>query len=73
MTFEGFATGMFAVMPGELVRSGKLPVTSLPAAEVRLLPGVSPLVGLEVTALGVNLQEDNRFEFKQARRCNAHR
>ena len=56
MTFEGFAAGVFAVMPGELVRSGKLPVTSLPAAQVRLLPGVGPLVGLQVTALGVNLK-----------------
>ena len=73
VTFEGFAPGVFAVVSGQLIRSGKLPVTSLPAAEVRLLPGVGPLVGLEVTALGVNLQEDNRFEFKQARRCNAHR
>ena len=56
MTFEGFAAGVFAVMPGEFIRSGKLPVTSLPAAQVRLLPSVSPLVGLQVTALGVNLQ-----------------
>ena len=56
MTFEGFAAGVFAVMSGELVRSGKLPVTSLPAAEVGLLSSVGPLVGLEVRALGVNLQ-----------------
>ena len=56
MTLEGFTAGVFAMMPGELVRSGKLPVTSLPAAQVGLLPRVSPLVGLEVRALGVNLQ-----------------
>ena len=58
MTLEGFAAGVFAMMPGELVRSGKLPVTSLPAAEVGLLPRVCPLVGLEVRALGVNLQTE---------------
>ena len=75
MTFEGFAAGVFAVMPGEFVRSGKLPVTSLPAAQVRLLPGVGPLVGLQVTALGVNLQRGlyNSDGFKRERRikCNA--
>jgi hypothetical protein len=55
MTFEGFAARVFAMMSGELVRSGELPVTSLPAAQVGLLPSVGPLVGLEVRALGVNL------------------
>ena len=73
MTFEGFAAGVFAVMPGELIRSGKLPVTSLPAAQVRLLPGVSPLVGLQVTALGVNLQRGlyNSDERERGIKCNA--
>ena len=75
VTFEGFAPGVFAVVPGQLIRSGKLPVTSLPAAEVRLLPGVSPLVGLEVTALGVNLQRRlyNSDERERGIKCIAMR
>ena len=75
MTFEGFAAGVFAVMPSEFIRSGKLPVTSLPAAQVRLLPGVSPLVGLQVTALGVNLQRRlyNSDERERGIKCNAMR
>ena len=74
MTFEGFAASVFAVMPGELIRSGKLPVTSLPAAQVRLLPSVGSLVGLQMTALGVNLQRGLDNSDKQARdemQCNA--
>ena len=74
MTFEGFAACVFAVMPGELIRSGKLPVTSLPAAQVRLLPSVGSLVGLQMTALGVNLQRGLDNSDKQARdemQCNA--
>ena len=75
VTFEGFAPGVFAVVSGQLIRSGKLPVTSLPAAEVRLLPGVSPLVGLQVTALGVNLQRGlyNSDERERGIKCNAMR
>ena len=58
VTFEGFTPGVFAVMSGQLIGSGKLPVTSLPAAEIRLLSGVGPLVSLQMTALGVNLKQE---------------
>lgn len=34
---EGFGSGVFPVVPGELVRSGEAPVAALPRAAVRLL------------------------------------
>ena len=55
VTFEGFAPGVFAVVSGQLIRSGKLPVTALPATAVRLLTSVGSLVGLQVAALRVDL------------------
>ena len=42
-------------MSSELVRPGEPPATVLPLADVGLLPGVGPQVGLEVAGLGVGL------------------
>ena len=55
VTLEGLHPRVFSVVSRQLVRPSKLPVTSLPAAAVRLLPRVGPLVGLQVGALGVDL------------------
>ena len=41
-------------VPAQLVRPGELPAAVLPQADVGLLPGVGPEVGLEVGALGVD-------------------
>ena len=46
---------MFAVVSGQLVRSGKPPAATFPAANVWLLASVSPVVGLQVARLGVSL------------------
>ena len=46
---------MFAVVSGQLVRSGKPPAATFPAANIRLLACVSPVVGLQVARLGVSL------------------
>ena len=55
VTLEGLHPRVFSVVSRQLVRPSKLPVTSLPAAAVRLLSRVGPLVGLQVGALGVDL------------------
>ena len=55
VTLERFGPRVLAVMPGQLVGSGKLPAAALPRALVRLLARVGPLVGFEVGALGVDL------------------
>ena len=55
VTLERLHSSVFPVVSGQLVWPGKLPVTSLPAAAVRLLPRVGPLVSLQVGALGVDL------------------
>ncbi len=54
-TLERLLTRVLAVVPCQLVRSGELPLAALPRALVRLLPRVSPLVGLEVRTLRVDL------------------
>lgn len=51
---EGFGPGVFAVVPGQLVRPGEAPVAVLPRATVRLLTCVRPLVRLQMRALCVN-------------------
>jgi len=53
--FERLCTRVLPIMPGQLVRPGKLIVTLWPLAGVRLFPCVNSLVGLEVGALGVDL------------------
>ena len=55
VTFEWFHSCVFPVMSRQLIRSSKLPVTTLPATAVRLLTSVRPLVGLQVAALRVDL------------------
>ena len=70
VTLEGLHPRVFSVVSRQLVRPSKLPVTSLPAAEVRLLPSVGSLVGLQVTALGVNLKQDCIMARDQMQ-CNA--
>ena len=56
VTFEWFHSCVFPVMSRQLIRSSKLPVTTLPATAVRLLTSVCSLVGLQVAALRVDLQ-----------------
>lgn len=51
---EGFGSGVFPVVSGELVRSGETPVAVVPCAAVRLLTCVRPLVCLQMGALCVN-------------------
>ena len=46
---------MFPLVPGQLIRPGEPPAAALPVADVRLLPGVGSVVGLEVAGLGVGL------------------
>ena len=55
VTFEWFHSCVFPVMSRQLIRSSKLPVTTLPATAVRLLTSMRPLVGLQVAALRVDL------------------
>ena len=55
VTLERFHPCVFPVVSCQLVRPGELPVTALPAAAVRLLSRVGPLVRLQVAALGVDL------------------
>ncbi len=54
-TLEGLHSRVLAHVTGQLIRTGKLPVAALPVALVWFLPGVGPLVGFEVRALGVHL------------------
>ena len=58
MTLERFVPGVFPEVPGQLVRPTELPAAVLPPADVGLLPGVRPQVGLQVGALGVDLREE---------------
>ena len=55
MTLEGLRTRVLPEVSGQLVRAGKLPRAFAPRALVRLLSRVSPLVGLQMGAHGVNL------------------
>lgn len=55
VALEGAVTGVFPVVPGQLVRAGELPPAALPRAVVRLLAGVRAQVGLQVRALRVGL------------------
>ena len=55
VTLERFHPCVFPVVPCQFVRPSELPVTAFPAAAVRLLSRVGPLVGLQVGALGVDL------------------
>ena len=48
-------SGVFPVMPSQLVGSGEPPAAAFPAAEVRLLSRVCPQMRLEVARLGVRL------------------
>ena len=52
---EGFVARVPAVVPLQLIRSRKLPVTLLPCALEWLLAGVDPDMCLQVGALGVLL------------------
>lgn len=54
-TLERFDSCVFAEMPCQLIRPGKLPRAALPHALVRLLSCVCSAVGFEVGAFGVNL------------------
>jgi len=54
-TFERFLSGMFAIMPRELVRPREPPRAALPRASVRLFARVRALVRLEMRALRVDL------------------
>jgi hypothetical protein len=60
-TLEGFVSRVFPYMPGQLVRSGKLPRAPRPGALVGLLSRVGPQVGLQVGALGVDLPAAGEF------------
>ena len=50
---ERFVTCVLSNVTGQFVTSCKLPAAILPRADVRLLPGVRPQVGLQVTRLCV--------------------
>ena len=55
MTLEGLGASVFPVVPGQLVRPGKLPAAAFPRTLVGFLPSVGSLVSFEVGALGVDL------------------
>ena len=55
VTLERLLSRVLPVVAGELVGARKLPRAPGPRALVRFLTRVSPLVGLEVGALGVDL------------------
>ena len=55
MALKGSGARVFAVMSGQFIRPRKLPTAAFPRTLVGLLARVSPLVGLEVGALGVDL------------------
>ena len=57
VALEGLHARVLSVVSGQLVRPGKLPVTAVPGAGVRLLARVRSLVRLQVGALGVNLKK----------------
>ncbi len=54
-TLERPLSSVPAIVPSQLVRSSKRPITVLPWAVEWFLAGVNPLVGLEVRTLGVHL------------------
>ena len=53
--FEWFDPSVFSEVASEFIGAGKLPVAAFPTALVGLFSSVSPLVCLEVRALGVDL------------------
>ena len=55
MTLEWLGASVFPVVPGQLVRPGKLPAAAFPRTLVGFLPSVGSLVSFEVGALGVDL------------------
>ena len=44
---------MFSGMSGQLIGSGEFPAAAFPSANVRLFARMCPLVGFQVTGLGV--------------------
>lgn len=52
---ERFVARMLPIMARQLVRAGKLPAATRPAALVWLLARMRPQVGLQVARLGVGL------------------
>lgn len=55
MALERPVAGVLPVMPGEFVRPGEFPPAPLPVAMVRLFPGMSSQVGLQMRGFGVGL------------------
>lgn len=53
VTLEWSITGMFAVVTCKLIRSCKLPATSLPRAAIRFLASVRSEVSLQMRTFGV--------------------
>lgn len=51
---ERFGTGVFAVVPRQLVGARETPLTVGPVATVRFLPCMDSLMCLQVRALGVH-------------------
>ncbi len=54
LTFERFNSSVLTIVTGELVRTGKLPITAFPCTFVGFFAGVGALVGFEVRALGID-------------------
>ena len=55
MALEWTISGVFTVMPGQLVRTGKFPPAAFPGTVVGLFPSVGPQVSLQVAAFSVGL------------------
>ena len=55
LALERLHARVLAHVASEFVRAGKLPRATLPVALVGLFPGVGPLMGFKVGALGVDL------------------
>lgn len=51
---EGLGARVLPIVPGQLVGAGKAPVAAFPRAFIGLLTCVSPLMCLQVGALGIN-------------------
>lgn len=60
---ERLRAGVLAVMARQFVRTRKSPLATLPAALVRLLSRVRPLMGFEMRALGVHLLAAGKLAF----------
>ena len=55
LAVERLVAGMFTPVPCQLVAASEAPAAVVPAADVRLLPGVGPEVGFQVRGFGVLL------------------